>query len=224
MRVIENIFKHIASYVENGDSASVKEHVRNALIKNTSPEEILKKGLMPGMEVVGKKFKNNEVFIPEVLIATRAMKAGMDIIKPYLSEESIKPKGKVLMGTVKGDLHDIGKKIVSMVLGREGYEVIDLGIDVPKESFLKTIRKENPAVVGISALLTTTMAYMREVIETLEHSGMRKKIKVIIGGAPITQTFADEIKADGYAPDAESAVSLVEQLLAHAPHENNADQ
>jgi len=207
------ILKEIAANVEKGDSAAVKELIKTALSKKIAAEEILNDGLVRGMDFIGVKFKNNEVFIPEVLIAARAMKAGMDIIRPLLTSETVKPKAKIVVGTVKGDLHDIGIKIVGMMLEREGYEIIDLGINVPKEIFLKAIKKENPDIIGMSALLTTTMAYMREVVETVEKAKLKQNVKIIIGGAPITQAFADEIKADGYAPEAASAVELVKYLL-----------
>lgn len=207
------ILKEIAVNVENGDSSTVKELTKIALSQKIAAEEILNNGLVKGMDVIGIKFKNNEVFIPEVLIATRAMKAGMDIIRPFLTNERVKPKAKIVMGTIKGDLHDIGKKIVGMMLEREGYEIVDIGIDVPKEKFIKAIKKENPDIIGMSALLTTTMAYMREVIEAVEKAKLKQNVKIIIGGAPITQAFADEIKADGFAPEAASAVELVKYLL-----------
>ncbi len=207
------ILKDITANVEKGDSATVKELTKTALSQKIAAEEILNDGLVKGMEVIGIKFKKNEIFIPEVLIATRAMKAGMDIIRPYFTEEKNKSKGKIVMGTVKGDLHDIGKKIVCMILESEGFEVVDIGIDVPKEKFLTSIKKENPDIIGMSALLTTTMVYMREVIEAVEKAKLKQNIKIIIGGAPITQSFADELKVDGYAPDGVSAVELVKNLL-----------
>lgn len=207
------ILKEIALNVEKGDSATVKELTKTALSQNISPEEILNHGLVKGMDVIGIKFKNNEVFIPEVLIATRAMKAGMDIIKLSLPQERGIFRAKIVMGTVKGDLHDIGKKIVCMILEKERYEIIDIGIDVSKEKFLRTIKAESPEIIGMSSLLTTTMGYMREVLEAIENAKLRQNIKIIIGGAPVTQTFADEIKADGYAPDGASAVDLVRALL-----------
>ncbi len=207
------ILKEIAANVEKGDSAAVKELIKTALSQKIAAEEILNDGLVRGMDVIGVKFKNNEVFIPEVLIAARAMKAAMDIIRPLLTSETVKPKAKIVVGTVKGDLHDIGIKIVGMILEREGYEIIDLGIDVPKEIFLKAVKKENPDIIGMSALLTTTMAYMQEVIEEIKKAKLKQNVKIIIGGAPITQSFADEIKADGYAPDGVSAAELIRNLL-----------
>lgn len=207
------ILKEITVNVEKGDSATVKELTKKAFSQKISAEEILNDGLVKGMDAIGIKFKKNEIFIPEVLIATRAMKAGMDIIRPYFTEERNESKGKIVMGTVKGDLHDIGKKIVCMILEGEGFEVVDIGIDVPKEKFLTSIKKENPDIIGMSALLTTTMTYMREVIEAVEKAKLKQNVKIIIGGAPITQSFADEIKVDGYAPDGVSAVELVKNLL-----------
>ena len=209
------ILKDIARTLENGDSTAVKELLRKALALDIPPETILNNGLIKGMEVVGKKFKENEIFIPEVLIASRAMKSAMNIIKPFLIEEGSQSKGKIVMGTVKGDLHDIGKKIVSIILEREGYEIIDIGIDVPKEKFIDVLRKENPDILGMSALLTTTMSYMRDVIEAVRAEGFKKRIKIIVGGAPITQSFADEIGADGYAPEAISVIALVTDIFEH---------
>ena len=207
------ILKEIANNVEKGDSATVKELVKKALSQKIETEEILNSGLVKGMDVIGVKFKNNEVFIPEVLIATRAMKVGMDIIEPYLTPEKNRYKAKIVMGTVKGDLHDIGKKIVCMMLEREGYEIVDIGIDVSQKEFLRAMKRENPDMIGMSALLTTTMAYMKEIIEEVKKASIKKHVKIIIGGAPITQSFADEIKADGYAPDGASAADLVKNLL-----------
>jgi 5-methyltetrahydrofolate--homocysteine methyltransferase len=213
MVVRMEILSEIAKNLENGDSAAVKTLLRKALSMNIAPETILNSGLIKGMEAVGKKFKANEIFIPEVLIASRAMKSAMDAIKPHLSKREEYSFGKIVMGTVKGDLHDIGKMIVSVALEREGYDIIDIGIDVPKETFLETVHKEKPDMLGMSALLTTTMSYMRDVIETIKSAHLKKNIKIIIGGAPVTQSFADEIGADGYAPEAESAVTLVKTLL-----------
>lgn len=207
------ILTAIAKNLEQGDSAAVKELLRKALSMKIAPESILNSGLIKGMETVGKKFKANEVFIPEVLIASRAMKSAMDVIKPYLLESEELSSGKIVLGTVKGDLHDIGKMVVSIALEREGYDIIDIGIDVPKEVFLETIRKENPDILGMSALLTTTMYYMREVVDIIRIARLKKDVKIIIGGAPVTQSFADEIGADGYAPDAESTVALVKSFL-----------
>ncbi|MGB9788014.1 cobalamin B12-binding domain-containing protein [Dictyoglomus turgidum] len=205
--------EEIANAVIAGNRKKVQELVSKALEKGLNPEEIINNGLLAGMSVIGERFKNNEIFVPEVLVAARAMQAGMDILKPLIAKNSGIIKGKVVIGTVKGDLHDIGKNLVSMMLEGAGYEVIDLGIDVPPEKFVEAIREYNPDIVGMSALLTTTMPYMKVTIDVLEKEGVRRKVKVIVGGAPVTESFAKEIGADGYAPDAPSAVDLVNQLM-----------
>jgi 5-methyltetrahydrofolate--homocysteine methyltransferase len=207
------ILKNIADEVEKGHSDTVKGLIEKALSQDISAEEILYKGLVIGMDIISEKFKNNECFIPEVLVAAKAMNTGLEIIKPLLAEANVKSQGKVVVGTVKGDLHDIGKNMLAMMLQGAGFEVIDCGTDVPKEKFLEAVKNEQPDIIGLSALLTTTMLYMKEVIEILKSEGLRQKVKVIIGGAPITQSYADTIGADGYAPDAASAVDLVKELL-----------
>jgi len=208
-----DILEEIASEVVKGDSDSVERLTTKALSQGVSAEEVLNKGLVEGMDVVSKRFKNNECFIPEVLISAKAMKSGMETLKPLLAKANVKPQGKVIIGTVKGDLHDIGKNIVSMLLQGAGFDVVDLGADVGKEKFLEYAKKENPDILGMSALLTTTMIYMKEVLETIRNASLEKEIKIIIGGAPLTQSYADAIKADGYAPDAASAVDLSKSLL-----------
>jgi 5-methyltetrahydrofolate--homocysteine methyltransferase len=207
------IFDQIADEVVKGQANAVKELVNQALSENISAEDILNNGLVAGMNVVSVKFKNNEFFIPEVLVSARAMTAGLDILNPLLAEANVKAKGKVVIGTVKGDLHDIGKNIVGMMLQGAGYEIVDLGADVPKEKFVEFTQNEGANMVGMSALLTTTMIYMKEVIQALKDAGLRDKVKVIIGGAPVTQSYADQIEADGYAPDAASAIDLAKDLL-----------
>lgn len=208
------ILKTLAEAVVAGDAEAAKSKTEEALQKKVSAEDILNQGLVSGMNTISEQFKNNEIFIPEVLVAARAMKAGMSIIRPLLAEANVRSQGKVVIGTVGGDLHDIGKNIVAMLLEGAGFEIIDLGADVPKEKFLESIEKEKPDIVGMSALLTTTMIFMRDMISTLEEAGLKDKTKVIVGGAPITQSYADEIRADGYAPDAASAVDLVKGLLS----------
>jgi 5-methyltetrahydrofolate--homocysteine methyltransferase len=208
------IYEQIAEEVVKGQADAVKDLVNQALSENISAEDVLNNGLVAGMNVVSEKFKNNEFFIPEVLVSARAMSAGLDILNPLLAEANVKPKGKVVIGTVKGDLHDIGKNIVGMMLQGAGYEIVDLGADVPKEKFIEFAQKADANMVGMSALLTTTMIYMQEVIQGLKDAGLRDKIKVIIGGAPVTQAYADQIEADGYAPDAASAIDLANDLLA----------
>ena len=207
------ILEEIALGVEKGDEAVVGDLTQKAVSEGIAPAEILDNGLVAGMNVVGEKFKNNEVFIPEVLVSARAMKAGMRIVRPLLAEANIESRGNIVVGTVKGDLHDIGKNIVGMLLEGAGYEVTDLGTDVTAEQFMEVVEKKGANVIGMSALLTTTMTYMKEVIQAVDDAGFRDKVKVVIGGAPITQSYADEINADGYAPDAASAVDLVKELL-----------
>ncbi|MCK5509749.1 MAG: corrinoid protein [Desulfobacterales bacterium] len=204
----------ISERLENGDAISVKKLTEKALENNHTPSDILYNGLVAGMDKISIKFKNNEIFIPEVLMAARAMRSGMDILKPLLAISDYKAKGKILIGTVKGDLHEIGKNIVCMMLEGAGYEVVNLGIDVTKESFLEKVKEHTPDIVAMSALLTTTMQYMKEVIDAIESENMRDNVKIIIGGAPVTKQFAHEIKADGYAADAASAVDIIGGLIA----------
>jgi 5-methyltetrahydrofolate--homocysteine methyltransferase len=203
----------IAKAIETGDAPQVRALTAQALEQGVSAGQILNDGLVEGMAVVGKYFKAGEMYVPEVLSSAKAMKAGMELIQPHLAKGVNISKGKVVLGTVKGDIHDIGKNIVGMMLQGAGYEVIDAGIDVPKEKFAEYVEKEKPHVIGISALLTTTMGNMRQVIEELEKRNLRKTVKVIVGGAPVTKKFADEIRADGSASDAASAVDLVHQLI-----------
>lgn len=207
------IFKNIAEEVEKGHSESVGNLIEKALAQEISAEEILYQGLVGGMSIISEKFKNNECFIPEVLVAAKAMNAGLAILNPLLAEAKVRSEGKVVIGTVKGDLHDIGKNIVAMMLQGAGFEVIDLGADVPKEKFLESVKNKHVDVVGMSALITTTMPYMKEVIEALKKEGLRDTVKVIIGGAPVNQSYADTIGADGYAPDAASAADMTKGLL-----------
>lgn len=207
------VLEQIAQELFAGNAKAVAELVQKALNEGIDPGEILTGGLIKGMNEVGVKFKNNEIYVPEVLIAARAMKAGMEILKPKLSETGVKPMAKMVIGTVKGDLHDIGKNLVSMMMEGAGFEVIDLGIDVPAGKFIQAIKENNPRLVGMSALLTTTMIQIRENIKAFKEAGIRDQVKVMIGGAPVTQKFADEVGADGYAPDAASAVDKAKELL-----------
>lgn len=204
--------KKIAENVISGKAEEVKNLVQQALDENIPSKKILDEGLITGMNVVGQKFKNNEFYIPEVLIAARAMHRGMDVLKPILVKSGVKPIAKIAIGTVKGDLHDIGKNLVAMMLQGAGFEINDLGIDVPPQKFIEEA-KQGIQIIGLSALLTTTMPSMKEVIDTLKKEGLRDKVKVIVGGAPLTQEYADEIEADGYAPDAASAVDKAKELL-----------
>jgi len=205
-------FQAIADNLIKGQAQQVKELVKAAIEEGTAPEEILSKGLIAGMSVVGERFKKNEVYVPEVLIAARAMHAGMDELKPVLSESGVEPKGVFAIGTVKGDLHDIGKNLVMMMMEGAGYKVIDLGVDVTPERFVDAA-KEGAQIIGMSALLTTTMPSMKLTIDAIEAAGVRNQVKIMVGGAPLTQEYADEIGADGYAPDAASAVDTAGELL-----------
>ncbi len=200
--------------ISQGKVDEVKKITQEALDSGEKAEAILKEGLLPAMEQIGIKFKNNEIYIPEVLIAARAMHGGMAILKPVLSKSGASQAAKVIVGTVKGDLHDIGKNLVAMMLEGGGFEVVDLGIDVSADKFVEAIRKHQPKVVGMSALLTTTMREMKSAIEAIQEAGLRKQVKVMIGGAPVTDRFAKEIGADGYAPDAASAVDVAKSLTA----------
>lgn len=203
----------IADNLINGDALAVKEGVEEALAEGSSAEEVLNGALLPGMDEVGHRFKANEFYVPEVLIAARAMHAGMDVLNPLLTESDVPKAGKVAIGTVKGDLHDIGKNLVAMMLEGGGFEVIDLGANTSPEKFIEAIREEQPDIIGMSALLTTTMVNMEATIKALIEAGVRDQVKVMIGGAPVTQRYADEIGADGYAPDAASAVDLARSLV-----------
>ena len=201
----------LAENLINGKAPEVKELTEKALAEGVSPAEVLNDGLIKGMSVVGERFKNNEFYVPEVLIAARAMHAGMDILKPALADSGVQPIGRVLLGTVKGDLHDIGKNLVAMMMEGAGFEVVDLGIDVAPEKFAEAAK--DGGVVAMSALLTTTMTAMKTTIEALEEAGVRDNVKILIGGAPVTQNYADEIGADGYARDAASAADKAKELI-----------
>ena len=186
---------------------------QQALAEGVGPQQIINEGLIAGMAVVGEKFKKNEFYVPEVLIAARAMKECMAILKPLLASAGVLPVGTVAIGTVKGDLHDIGKNLVAMMLQGNGFEVVDLGVDVSPEKFIDAIKANKAQAVALSALLTTTMPGMKQMVDALEAAGIRGDVKVMIGGAPVTQKFCEEIGADGYAPDAASAVDLAKSLL-----------
>ena len=197
-----------------GSVEEVKTYVQEALKQGEKPENILSEGLIKGMDQVGLKFKNGEIYIPEVLIAARAMHAGLDILKPILSKSDSSRAVRIVLGTVKGDLHDIGKNMVGMMLEGGGFEVIDLGIDVSPEKFIQAAKEHGAKFVGMSALLTTTMTQMKVTIDALRAAGLVHGIKIIIGGAPVTEGFAKQVGADGYAADAASAVEKVKELLA----------
>ena len=204
--------KALADAVIKGDQNSAVEITKAALGEGTAAKQVLDEGLIAGMDVVGARFKKNEVYIPEVLIAARAMKMAMEILEPELVKAGVEPVGKFLIGTVQGDLHDIGKNLVAMMLKGAGFEVIDLGVDVKPEQFVEQAKSTGVHLLGMSALLTTTMPGIEKTIKALRDAGV--SAKVMIGGAPVTQTYAEKIGADGYAPDAASAVDLAKSLVA----------
>ena len=208
----QNVLEDIREALKQGDRDGVTDLVKCAIDQGIEIKRILDEGLIAGMEVIGNKFKCNEIFIPEVLISAKAMHAGMAILKPYFLKCGIKPLGKVIIGTVKGDLHDIGKNIVSMMLKGACFEIEDFGIDVAPEKFVDAAKKEGRAIIAMSSLLTTSMNSMKETINALKKSGLRDRVKVMVGGAPITQAFADSIGADCYAKDAASAVDMAKKI------------
>ena len=204
--------KALADAVIRGDQKKAVEITKAALEEGAAPKSVLDRGLIAGMDVVGARFKKNEIYIPEVLIAARAMKMAMEILVPELVKAGVEPVGKLLIGTVQGDLHDIGKNLVAMMLKGAGFEVIDLGVDVGPEKFIEQVKTSKAQLIGMSALLTTTMPGMERTIKALKKAGA--SAKVMIGGAPVTQDYADKIGADGFAPDAASAVDMAKSLVA----------
>jgi 5-methyltetrahydrofolate--homocysteine methyltransferase len=209
MKVIKRIFEELA----DGEADKIELLIQEGLRQGLSPEIILKQGLIAGMNMIGERFKQGEFFVPEVLLAARAMQAGMNILKPRLVQTGIKPAGRIIIGTVKGDLHDIGKNLVAMMLEGAGFEIIDLGIDTAPERFIQEVKDKKPQIIAMSALLTTTLPMMKTTIELLKKEDLRDLVKVLVGGAPLTQKYADEIGADGYAPDAVSAVAKAREVL-----------
>ena len=203
--------KALSEAIIKGDQKSAVDITKAALDEGMGPKKVLEEGLIAGMNVIGVRFKANEVYIPEVLIAARAMKMAMELLEPKLAEAGVEPIGKAMVGTVQGDLHDIGKNLVVMMLKGAGFQVTDVGVDVSPEAFVEKAKECGAKVVGLSALLTTTMPAMEKTIQTIKESGL--EIKTMIGGAPVTQAYADKIGADGYAPDAASAVDKAKELL-----------
>ncbi|MDR1735119.1 MAG: corrinoid protein [Oscillospiraceae bacterium] len=202
--------------VQKGKAKDVEALVTQGLAEGVSAQQLLDNGLLTGMSILGNKFKNNEVFVPEVLIAARALNRGTALIKAKLVEEGVEPIGKVVIGTVQGDLHDIGKNLVKMMLEGAGFAVVDLGVDVSPEKFVAAVQTEKPHVLAMSSLLTTTMGAQGKVVEALSAAGVRDAVKVIVGGAPVTQAFADQIGADGYAADAASAADVAKSFVLAA--------
>jgi 5-methyltetrahydrofolate--homocysteine methyltransferase len=213
---MSEILEQISAIVIEGDLDEIEDLTEDALDDGISAEDILNKGLMPGMDHVGVEFKAGNMFVPEVLRSARTMQSSMDILKPLLAASGTKMVGKVLLGTVKGDLHDIGKNLVGMMCEGAGFEVKDIGKDIAPEDFVEAVKEFEPDIVGMSALLTTTMRAMGNTIKVLEEAGLRDKVKIMIGGAPVTQAFADQIGADGYAPDAASASDLAKGFVSTA--------
>ncbi len=210
------VLEEISLQLQEGKAKVVKQLVATAIEEGIDAQEILEKGLLHGMGVIGEKFKNNEVFVPEVLVAARAMNMGVDMLKPLLQEAGVRATGKVCIGTVKGDLHDIGKNLVRLMMEGKGLEVIDLGSDVLPETFVQAAIDNNCQIICCSALLTTTMNVMKDVVEAADKAGIRNKVKIMVGGAPITQAFCDQIGADSYTPDATSAAAKAVQYCQAA--------
>ena len=209
-----SILQDISTNLQIGKAKIVKTLVQQALDEGISAQDILSQGLLDGMNKVGEQFKNNEIFVPEVLIAARAMSMGTAVLKPYLASEGVQSRGKIVIGTVRGDLHDIGKNLVKMMIEGKGIEVIDLGTDVPAEKFVQTAIENQCQVICLSALLTTTMGVMADVVAEAEKAGIRDKVKIMIGGAPVTDAYCQQIHADAYTPDAASAADKVAEYCA----------
>jgi 5-methyltetrahydrofolate--homocysteine methyltransferase len=213
---MSEILQQISTAVIEGNVGDIHDLTEDALDEGISAEQVLNQGLMPGMDYVGVEFKAGNMFVPEVLRSAKTMQGSMDILKPLLAQAGVKTVGKVLLGTVKGDLHDIGKNLVGMMCEGAGFEVKDIGKDVAADQFVEAVKDFEPDVLGMSALLTTTMRSMESTIKVLEEAGLRDKVKIMIGGAPVTQTFADQIGADGYASNAAGAADLAKKLVGAA--------
>jgi len=203
-----SILNEMSELLQKGRAPQVKELVSQAVSEGIPARSILEEGLLSGMGIIGEKFKNNEVFVPEVLVAARAMNSGLEILKPLLVEAGVEEKGTVVIGTVKGDLHDIGKNLVKMMMEGKGLKIVDVGVDVPAAQFVQAAIDNNADIIACSALLTTTMNEMKSVVEAVNNSELKGKVKVMIGGAPVTQSYCDEIGADGYTSDAASASDM----------------
>jgi len=204
--------RDLTEYVIQADIEKVKETTAALLAAGEDPLRLINEGLIPGINEVGERFKEGIMFVPEMMMSAQAMKAGVDLAKEKIEGVDIPTVGTVVIGTVAGDLHDIGKNLVSMMLDSSGFNVVDLGVDVPADKFIAAVKEHKPSIVGLSALLTTTMPAMKEVIDALKESNLRDQVKVVIGGAPVSQAYADEIGADGYAPDAALAVELCKKI------------
>jgi 5-methyltetrahydrofolate--homocysteine methyltransferase len=210
---MSDLIQKIFDAVRDGDFQGVKLNIESALEAGMDPSTILNEGMIAAMREVGRCFEEGEFYVPEMLIAARAMQSGMTILKPHLQKSNVKPSGKVVIGTVKGDLHDIGKNLVALMLEGDGFEIKDLGVDVPVEEFVRVLKEENPDILALSALLTTTMQMMKTTIDAVIAAGLRDQVKIIVGGAPVTEIYAMKIGADGFSPDASRAVTLAQSLL-----------
>ena len=210
------LIEEISQSLQKGKVPKVKEGIAGAISEGFSAKQILENGLLAGMNIIGDKFKNNEIFVPEVMIAARAMNAGTALLKPLMAADGVEPLGKAVLGTVKGDLHDIGKNLVRMMMESKGIEVIDLGVDVAPETFVETAKENDCKIIACSALLTTTMPVMADVVKAVEAAGIRDQVKIMIGGAPVSEQFCESIGADKYTPDAASAAEAAAELLTAA--------
>lgn len=210
------MLEQIKEMIQKGKAKDVRALVSEALESGITPNDILNHAMIAAMSEVGTRFKNNEIYVPEVLIAARAMNAGLEVLRPALTAAGVEPIGKAVICTVKGDLHDIGKNLVKMMLEGTGIECVDLGVDVPPEKVVRAVQENNAQLVCLSSLLTTTMVSQKDVIDALEKAGLRSRVKVMVGGAPVTQAFADSIGADAYTPDAASAAEVAKSFFVHA--------
>jgi 5-methyltetrahydrofolate--homocysteine methyltransferase len=210
---MENILERISEAIIKGNQSAVKELIQSCLNQGMKPEYIMEQGLIVGMNIIGERFKRNEIFLPEVMIAARAMNTGLSILDPILSGGWRETKGKMVLGTVHGDLHDVGKNIVSIMFRGAGFKVIDIGVDVPEERFVDSVKEHHPDILGLSALLTMTLPMMKMTIGAIKKANLRKDLIIMVGGAPVTQEFAEQIGADGYAPDAGSALGEAKELM-----------
>ena len=213
---MSDILEQLGQHVIDMDPEGTKELTQNALDDGIEAEEILNEGLIPAMDKVGDEYESGDRYVPEMLLSAEAMKEAMKLLRPKLAESGVKPTGTIVIGTVEGDLHDIGQNLVAMMLEGAGFDVINLGTETPAEEFVEAVKEKDVNLLGMSALLTTTMTHMPEVIEALEEAGVRDKVKIIIGGAPVSQDYAEEIGADGYAPDAASASKVAKKMIGVA--------
>ena len=211
---MSDYIEEIKKAIINGSHKEIETLVQNGLDARLDPDEIVNEAMIPGMDVVGQQFSQNEIFVPEMLVAAITMNKGLDILKPILLQSGAESKGRIIMCTVKGDLHDIGKNLVNMMLEGAGFEVIDMGVDMSVENVIAKVKEVNPDILGLSALLTTTMSEMVKVIESLEANGLRNEVKVMVGGAPVDAVFGEKIGADGYGKDAAHAVQIARSLMA----------